>query len=273
MKRKPNQLFILRVYATRSRLSAALIVAGVSIISVAAGAGDVYLRAGIGLERSAETTFTDRNCSSTSPAALYGCGRGGDGAPYRSVGDFETAVAMEAGLGWAVTPTVRLEALAEYRPGFSFQGQANFLEPGRRQSVAADLSTLSGMVVAYVDLATLGLLELGPFAPFIGSGAGAVRTRIGEMRMTFPRTTTIVPGEHRTDLAWMVTAGLAATLSQRTTFDVAWRYTGLSAIHTGRGEGRVVWQDGSREPLLLDLAVTQAKLRSHGLRLSLRYAF
>ena len=70
----------------------------------------------------------------------------------------------------------------------------------------------------------------------------------------------------------MVTAGVATALSERTTLDLAWRYTDLGAIHTGRGEGRVVWRDGSREPLPLDLAATRAKLRSHGLRLSLRYA-
>ena len=272
MKRKPDLFQTLRAYATWRRLSAAVIVTGVSIVSGTVGAGDFYLRAGIGFDRPADTTFTDRDCSSTSPAALYGCGRGGDGAPYRSLGDFGTAVALEVGLGYAAA-AVRLEALAEYRSHFSFEGRANFLEPGRRQSVAADLSTLSGMLAAYVDLPALGLLALGPFAPFIGAGVGAVSTRIGETRMTFPRTTTIVPGARRTDFAWMATAGVAATLSERTTLALAWRYTDLGSVHTGRGEGRVVWHDGRREPLPLDLAGTRAKFRSHGLRLSLRYAF
>ena len=36
-------------------------------------------------------------------------------------------------------------------------------------------------------------------------------------------------------------------------------------------KGRVLAQDG--EPLALELAPTRAKLRNHGLRLSLRYAF
>ena len=80
-------------------------------------------------------------------------------------------------------------------------------------------------------------------------------------------------GARRTDFAWMATAGVAATLGERTTLALAWRYTDLGAVHTGRGEGRVIWHDGRREPLLLDLAGTRAKFRSHGLRLSLRYAF
>ena len=144
------------------------------MVSGAAAGGDRYLRAGVGVGRPAETTFADRDCSSTTPAALYGCGQGSDGAPYRSRGDFGTARALEVGLGYAVAPAARLEVLADYRPRFAFEGRANFLEPDRRQSVAAKLSSLSGMLVGYVDLPGLGLPRLGPFI-----GVGAVRTWIG----------------------------------------------------------------------------------------------
>ena len=256
-----------------SRLAAALAAASMLMASGGAAAGDFYLRAAIGVDRPAETAFTDRDCANKSPAALYGCGRGGDGAPLRAVGEFGTAAALELGFGYAATRALRLEVAAEYRPRLAFEGRANFLEPGRRQSVAADLSSLSAMLAAYVDLPGLGVPRLGPFSPFVGAGVGAARTGIGETRMTFPRTTTIVPGAGRTGVAWMVTAGLSTALSERTTLDFAWRYTDLGEVRTGRGEGRVVWRDGSREPLLLDLAATRAKLRSHGLRLSLRYAF
>ena len=253
------------------RLAAALIAAGTWIGT--ASAGDLYVRAGAGLDRPAGTAFTDLDCSSASPSALYGCGRGGDGAPYRSVGDFETAAVLELGLGYAAAPAVRLEVVAEYRPRFTFEGRANFLETGRRQSVAADLSSLSAMLAVYVDLTGLGVPRAGSLEPFVGAGVGAVHTRIGETRMTFPRTTTVVPGAGRTDAAWMLTAGFAVPLGEGTALDLAWRYTDLGAVRTGRGPGRVVWRDGSREPRALDLAATRAKLRSHGLRLSLRYAF
>ena len=170
-------------------------------------------------------------------------------------------------------PATRLEVLVEYRPRLDFEGRANFLEPDRRQEVTADLSTVSAMLAGHVDLPGLGLPRLGPFDPFVGAGAGVARTRIGETRMMFPKTTTIVPGAHRTGFAWMVTAGLATALNERATLELAWRYTDLGTVHTGRGEGRVVWRDGSREPLPLDLAATRASLRTHGLRLSVRYAF
>ena len=254
-------------------LAAATIAIGALMLSGTVAAGDVYLRAGIGLDRPAETAFTDRNCSSTAPAALYGCGRGGDGAPYRSRGDFGAVPVLDVGLGYIAGPAARLEVLVEYRPRFSFKGHANFLEPARRQSVAADLSAVSGMVAGYVDLPGLGLPKIGPFGPFIGAGVGIVRTRIGETRMTFPRTTTIVPGASRVGLAWMLTAGVAVALGERATLDLAWRYSDLGEVRTGRGEGRVVWREGSREPLPLDLAATRANFASHGLLLSVRYAF
>ncbi len=71
----------------------------------------------------------------------------------------------------------------------------------------------------------------------------------------------------------MVTAGVGMAVGERAILDLAWRYTDLGKVRTDRGPGRVVWRDGSREPLPLDLAPTEARLRGHGIRLSLRYAF
>ena len=148
-----------------------------SLASGAAVADAYYLRGGIGLDRPGGTAFTDTDCSSTSPAALYGCGAGGDGAPYRAAGEFGTAPAVELGIGYA-TGAIRFEVLVEYRPDFAFEGRANFLAPERRQDVSAKLSSVSGMLAGFVDLAALGLPKPGPFAPFLGAGIGAARTRI-----------------------------------------------------------------------------------------------
>ena len=255
------------------RLAATAIAAVALMVSVAEAGDEVYLRVGLDLDRPADTRFTDRDCASTVPAALYGCGMGPDGAPHRSVGNFGTVPTVEVGLGYAATAALRLEAMLEYRPRFNFAGQTNFLEPGLQQSAAADLSSLAGLVATYLDLPGLGLSSVGPFDPFIGAGVGAVQNRIGETHMTFPRTTTIVPGASHVDVVWMVTAGVATSLGEHVTLDVAWRYTDAGTVRTGRGEGQVVWRDGSRAPLMLNLAPTEAALTSHGLRLSLRYAF
>ena len=238
-----------------------------------AAAEELYLRAGIGLDRPTKTEFRDENCEIEAPVPLYGCGPARDGAPYRSVGDFGTVASFETGIGLSVAPAVRIEALVEYRPRLSFSGHANFLAPERRQSVSVDLSTLSGMVAAYVDLPALGMPRLGPFDPFLGAGIGAARVKTGETRMMFPATTTHVPGVSRTDLAWMVTAGVATPLGESTTLELAWRYSDLGTAETATGGGRVVWRDGSREPRLLDQAASEAPLRSHGIRVSLRHEF
>ena len=207
------------------------------LVSSPAVAGDYYLRGGIGLDRPGKTAFTDTACSTTVPAALYGCGTGGDGARLRSVDDFGTVPAVELGLGYG-TGATRFELLVEYRPRFEFAGRANFLAPGQPKSVSAKLSSVSGMLAVFADLAALGAPKAGPFAPFVGAGIGVVHTRIGKTVMTFPATTTTVPGGGRTGLAWMATAGVAVALDERVSLDLAWRYSDLGEVRTPRGPGR-----------------------------------
>lgn len=237
-----------------------------------------YVRGGALLDWSYDTRFKDGDCSSTTPAALYGCGMGNDGTPLSSHGDFGTIAGLEFGLGYAIRPSLRLEAGIQYRPDFSFDGSANFTggvlsDPSVRQDVSAELSSLSGILAAYLDIGELLLFHYAPFGPFLGVGGGLSRIEIGETRMDFPRTSTLVPGGHHVSFSWMLTAGVAVSLSPRFMLDIGWRYTDHGAIETASGEGRVVWRDGSREPLQLDLVETKGHLRSHGLNVSLRYAF
>ena len=251
-----------------------LIVAAVGLFSgTIAQADDFYLRAGGGLDGSEETRFKDQSCSSTSPAALYGCGTGNDGSPRSTLGDFGRMAGFELGLGRAVAPALRLEAVLQHRPSFSFKGRANFVQTSARQSVSADLSSLTGMIAAYVDLPQAGLGKFGPFSPFVGGGAGVSRIQIGETRMEFPRTATIVPGGERIGFARMLTGGVGIALTEAAIVDLAYRYTNSGAAETGRATGRVVWHDGSRQPLELSLAETRARLSGQGFWVSLRYRF
>ena len=106
----------------RRRLAAALIAAGMSAAPGAAIAGDFYLRGGIGLDRPADTVFTDRDCASAAPDALYGCGIGGDGAPYRSRGGFGTVPALEAGLGYSAGPRGKARGARRIPPESCLRG-------------------------------------------------------------------------------------------------------------------------------------------------------
>ena len=228
--------------------------------------GDFYLRGGFVVDWPVRTRFKDKNCESTSPAALYGCGTGIDGAPLGSEGNFSTTPGFELGAGYVAAQRVRIEAAIEYRPKFSFAGNANFLQTTGPQDVSADLSSLSALLIAYADLP-----GHGPLGPFIGCGGGLSRIDIDETHMAFPRTTTIVPGAQRVGFTLMLTAGVSTSIPGSMAVDVAWRYTYSGAVETGRARGRIVWLDGSRDPLELDLAETTANLTSHGLRASLRY--
>ena len=269
--------------------TAAVIAFMVSATAAATGTGDTaeqstqapskfYLRAGVSLNRSSDARFLDRNCSLTppGPAALYGCGPGLDGAPLSSAGDFGTMTGIELGVGRVVSQFLRIEGTVQYRPNLSFDGHSNFTQDTRfTRRVSADASSVSALLAAYIDLAQFGLPRPGPLNPFIGGGVGLAQIDIDETRMGHPeaRTTTIVPGGRTTNFGWMLAAGVAMPLGETTTLDVEWRYMDSGTVETGRDQGRVVWRDGSREPFLLDLAETRANLRSHGLHVSVRYAF
>ena len=269
---------MLRFRTALVALVAFLAIAAVPAATFAQTAGaarDFYVRAGLVLDRSERTRFMDEDCSSTSPGplALYGCGDGIDGAPLSSLGDFGTMTGFELGLGRTASSALRLEAFVQYLPSLSFEGSANFVRTPGSQAVSADLSSLTGMFAAYVDLSALGLPRVGPLTPFVGSGAGLSSVRIGETRMDFPelKQRTIVPGGRRVGFTWMVTAGLALPVSKEVTLDVAWRYTDYGTVRTDRADG-VVHREG-RAPLVLDLAPTRADLQGHGFTASLRYAF
>ena len=208
----------------------------------------------------------DKDCSSETPAALYGCGTGVDGANLSASGEFARAPGFEVGAGYVATKRIRVEAAVQYRPPFSFNGRANFVQTTGPQDVSADLSSLTATLSAYADLP-----GTGPLSPFIGCGGGLSRNSIDETRMEFARTTTVVPGASRVGFAFLLTAGVAVRIRGKTTVDIGWRYTDSGAVETGRAKGRIVWRDGSRDPLELDLAETTANLTSHGLRASLRY--
>ena len=233
-----------------------VVAAGWILSGSTARANDFYLRVGGSLERAEETRFKDKSCSSTTPAALYGCGTGNDGSPKSTLGDFGTMAGFELGVGRLVTPALRLEAVLQHRPSFSFKGRANFVQTTARQSVSADLSSLSGMIAGYVDLPQLGLSKLGPFNPFFGGGAGVSRIHIGETRMEFPKTATIVPGGQRAGFARMLTAGVGIELTETVALDLAYRYTNSGVPKPaeardgsfGTTEAASLWNSASPRP-------------------------
>lgn len=235
-------------------------------------AGDYYFRFGVALDQPSDTVFTDRNCLNLFPSALYGCGTGSDRHPYRTAGGFNAELAYELGLGISTTSRFRVELLAEKRRQNDFVGLANFLPQGEQQDVVASIESMLGLMVAYMDVTDGMSSPLGGITPFVGFGFGIARNKCSDMHMEFPRTITTVPGDTRTDLVGVVALGLTFDLNQqRTKFDLTWRFMDLGEIRTARDVGQVAWKSGSRDPLFLDLDLTRGRLKSQGLKLSIRH--
>ena len=213
----------------------------------------------------------DRDCGAPRPGHFYGCGPGVDGAPYSSLGDFGTIAGIELGIGYVVSPVLRVDATAQFRPRFSFEGHSNYIRQ-HPKTVSADASSFSAMLSAYADLPGLGMPRLGPFSPFVGGGIGLSRIDIDDMRLDFPITVVTLPGGNRTNFAWVLTAGLSTSLGERMTLDLAWRYTDSGTVETGRGTGRTACRtEGCGRASNYEVPETRARLATHGLHLSIRY--
>lgn len=246
-----------------------LVLLALALALPAAAQAETYVRAGAAYERSRETGFRDLDCASAAPPALYGCGASEAGGPLTARGGFGSTAAMEVGLGRRISPWFRIEANLAYRPDLDFRGQANFVRTPGEQRTTADASSLAAMGVIYADLGLYGRMR-----PFLGVGIGAARNRIGAVRFDFPGlgagAATIAPGDSRTGLAWMATAGFSTEVSTRLTVDLAYRHVDLGQMRTAAGPAEIVRAAGVRR---LDVAATRASLASQGVAASLRWRF
>jgi opacity protein-like surface antigen len=229
----------------------------------------VYLRLGVGLDEPERSRYRDDTCSSIDPPALFGCVRTTDGRPLGARGSFDSTVVVDAALGYRFLPWLRAEGLLSWRPSMDFNGQSNFIGAGDPQPVTGSVSSMAGFGVAYVDLPPIGLVQ-----PFLGAGVGAAHNQMGAMRYSFPalsaNASTTTPDGSRTNLAYLLTAGLSVPIGDRLNLDLAYRYTDLGQVQTSAGEATVVRSRGTRR---IDIGGTHADLQSHGAMISLRYAF
>ena len=239
---------------------------------------DSYVRGSVLFDRPKDTGFLEDDCSTADNR--YACKTGIDG-------DFETTTGLELGLGYAMMPALRLEAALQYRPEFSFKGQVDFSLPElpglpHERDFSAELTVWSAMLAAYLDIPIpgLGLLRHTPLSPFIGVGGGVSRIDVGDAQFGGGQPDSrvsglVLPGDHQFSFSWMLSAGIAVSLANWTV-DVAWRYTDLGGVESATGLAKDACRLLGCSPSLdidLPLASTLGELRSHGLTLSLRYAF
>jgi opacity protein-like surface antigen len=246
----------------------ALAIAAVASLPAAAH-DDGYVRAGFGVDASANARFADVHCARTDPPALFGCVAGNDGRALGARGDFGRALALDAGLGRRFSPRWRGEVLLGGHPQMRFHGNANFLGVSGAQPVDARVRSLALFAVGWFDVPATGRWQ-----PFVGVGVGVARNRLGTMAYGFPGlapgAATRVHGGNRTGFAWLASAGVAVALTDRLHLDLAWRYTDLGEVRTDSGSATIIRSSGNHR---LDIAATRAPLRTRGLLASLRYRF
>lgn len=200
----------------------------------AAQPGMFYAKAGLGGSFSRDTTFADKDCESSSPAALFGCGPGNDANPLGADGGFGNSALLEFGGGYQAYQWLRTEILLTYRPDFSFSGSSNFrqINPSYKQRVTGDASSFSGSFSVIFDAASFMGLSKQKFHPLLLGGIGFSHNRIESMNYHFPTTVTKTPSGSTTAISWHVGAGAAYDYSESISFECIYRYSDLGTIET-----------------------------------------
>ncbi len=233
-----------------------------------------YVRGQAGSEQSFDADFSDTNCASVHPPALFGCAAGSDGRPIGAYGDFGRYPLVEIAAGRKFLPWLRADLSLAYRFNMDYEGNANFLSAGAVQPVSAKAESFAGMVNLFVDLD--GFFKpgtLGRFSPYIGGGIGMAHNRLGEMTYLFPQNPgahkiSIIPSGKKTDFAFVLAVGTGFALTENLILDIAWRYVDLGRMQTDPG-GMFM----NTLPSGLAISNIEARLKAHGPSLGLRYHF
>lgn len=235
-------------------------------------AADWYLRAAIGYESSRSADFSDDNCASTNPPALFGCGPGIDGRPLGAYGDFGSFGAFEVALGRNVLPLLRTDLAVSWRPNMVYSGKANFLGVPGGQPVYSTASALTTMLNVFVDIPNPAAGSLSGFKPYLGGGLGVSRNSLDEMHYLFPglavHKISITPSGRSFHFAYTFSFGTGVVISERVSLDIAYRWSHLGRVETDAGRMYM-----NHVPKGIDIAGTSARLQTHGLQMGLRYSF
>ena len=235
-----------------------------------------YVRGTIGYEKSLAADFSDTDCASANPAALFGCANGINGKAIGAYGDFGRFPLAEVAVGRQFLPWLRADLSLAYRFQMTYDGNANFIPPtvGANQPVSADANSISGMANVFIDIN--GLLpekKLWRFQPYVGGGVGISYNRIDRMTFLFPENTgkhkiSITPAGDRKDFAFMLAVGTGIILTEHLSLDIAYRYFDLGRVETDPG---LMYMD--TRPAGIAVNGIESRLRTHGPAVGLRYQF
>jgi opacity protein-like surface antigen len=235
-----------------------------------ADAKGAYLRIGAGVQWPESSLLKDQECSSTNPPALFGCGKGNDGDRLGADGAFRQSPQADLAVGYRWSPWLRTEALLNWSPQLTYQGQSNFLGPaGSNQPVSASGQALAGYAVVYVDAPPVVGVQ-----PFVGAGFGAARTQLGDVTYRFPGiagdASTIMQGGTSTSFAYLLTAGVSLPVSERIALELAYRWTDFGTVKTRTGTAQIVRPNRKTN---LTIGGTEMDWTSQAVLASLRFRF
>ncbi len=232
------------------------------LVANPATAAQPYFRFGAGFERSNDTTQLDRDCSATTPPALFGCGVGIDGRALAARGDFGRTTAWELAGGLELTTRSRIELTLTHRGDLALDAQANFLGVTAEQPVKANARATSALVTGTFDAGRL----------FITAGAGVSRNELGAVTYAFPgiapEAATITQGGTHVAFAWTAGVGKSIPITERLLLDLALRYTDPGSFRTNDGAATIIRPNRT---LTLDIAGTNAQASTVGVSASLRW--
>ncbi len=235
-----------------------------------------YLRLGVGASFSENTVFTDDDCSSTSPAAFYGCGNGNDGEQLGTYGDYGTSAIINLGVGYEWNSWLRTEASFSYRPSFEFSGESNFrgISTDFSQSAEAEIDNYSAMLVGVINPVAIFTENKWVIDPLLSVGAGFSHNRIESMTYLFPKTSTITPEGSNNSFSWSLGAGFGYELTERVSMELMYNYSDLGKVVKGSDTMTIVRRsDNSIINDSIVIGETEADLVAHEVLLSVLWKF
>jgi opacity protein-like surface antigen len=228
-----------------------------------------YVAGGLTTGSAEGVTLLDRDCGSTQPPALFGCGIGDDGLPFGARGRLRGGRGAELAAGRAMG-RARAEIVLASRRGLELDAEANFSGVTGDQPVTADVRSHAVFFIAAVDL--------GPdrwiVRPFLAGGAGVARNELGAVTFSFPGISedavTVTRGGSTTGLAVTGAMGVTTKLRDRLALDIAIRHVDLGRVRGDRGEATIVRP--TRE-LRLEVEATEMRWRTQEVSAVLRRSF
>jgi len=171
-----------------------------------------------------------------------------------------SSIVLSAGVGRRFGPNMRADVTVGYRGGYKLDASDKFDPPNH---FMADVKSLALMVNLYGDL------PLAALTPYVGTGLGVSRNRIGTITLDDGAGSTgTAPGGTKTGLALAFMVGAGIPLSGLT-LDVGYRFIDLGKIDSGAGD--VIIDNIVVGVTTTPYAGATGRLRAHELTVGLRF--